>query len=1382
MWNKLLFLLLLPLSAGFSLEEPSTPPAADDPFLQALQRRTIQYFIDTTPIETGLAPDRYPTQGPCSIAATGFALTAFPIAVEHKMLTRAQAAERTVKALRFFRSLASHPRAKTTTFHKGFYYHFLKIPSGEREWNCELSNMDTALLILGALFCQGYFDRSTPLEQEIRALADSLYFAADWKWFMNGRETMSMGWHPEEGFNTTTWTGYMESMILYILGLGSPTHPLPDGVWEAWCSTYIWADYFGQSFISFGPLFGHQFSHIWIDFRTIQDEYMRGKGIDYFENSRRATLSQRAYAIANPAGYRDYGENIWGFTACDGPANVELVIDGVKRKFNTYSARGVSFDWVEDDGTIAPYAAGSSIPFAPEICLPALKEMRNRYGSRLWKKYGFLDSFNPTFREGAQNARGWFNPDYLGIDQGPLLAMIENYRTGLIWKTLRNNPHIIRGLRRAGFSGGWLDEIPLDPFESMSGWKVITADGVKLQATVAPGHIGQALRLDFNFLAGGGYCGVQKQFPLTLPDNYRFTFQIRAEAPANNLEFKLLDASGDNVWWNIKRAYLWPQAWTPYTLKKRNISFAWGPTADQSLRKVDKIEFMISSATGGKGSIWLDDFYLQALPPDEPVTPEAVANAARRRDLSFFETPEAYYSAAAAAEPAGLYPRYWLGEQSYWTVVGVNNARQEALINSDGMIEVDKSHFSIEPFLGVADSLYSWRQAASRASLAEGYLPLPRVDWEGTPVRLSISAFADGPVRDDLAAAGGDLLYITYTVTNPSPQPQDVALYLALRPFQVNPPWQFLNWPGGTAPIKEIEYEDGLVLINGEKQLHFIQQPHGFGAAAFAEGDISAFLRNGRLPEQHSVADARGLASAAARYSWRLNSGESARVELVIPFSTAAIPPGGVNTEAVRRSTKEFWRDKIHTVGIRLPAAGEELMETVHANLAYILINRDGPGIQPGSRSYERSWIRDGALTSAALLRFNIRQEVKDYLEWYSRYLYPSGKVPCVVDSRGADPVPENDSNGEYLFAMRQYFLFSADTAFLRLHYPQIRAAAAYLDTLTAQRMTPHYLPTGNDSSDAFFGLVPESISHEGYSAKPMHSYWDNFFTLRGYNDALGIAQLLGEQEDAAWLRRSRDLFQQNLLASLARAIRYKKIDYLPGCVELGDFDATSTAIALYPGNLAAILPQPQLQNTFDRYFNFFTSRRDGLISWRDYTPYELRTVGAFVRLGQPERAHALLDYFMKDRRPPGWRHWAEVVWPDPKTPRFIGDMPHTWVGSDFVNSMRTLFLYEDEIRDALVIGAGVSRDWINAEDGLDVENMPTYYGTVNFRYRKHSTGYRIEITGKLQPPAGGIEVWHHAPKKPIRVLVNGRNTKHFDERTVHVTGLPAVIDIHAGR
>jgi hypothetical protein len=403
-----------------------------------------------------LTPDRWPKPGaPSSIAAVGFALTAYGIAVEREVISRAEAAQRTLNTLRFFWQLPQHERPDQVAGYKGFFYHFLKIPEGTREWRCELSSIDTALLLAGVLFAQSYFDGDNQAEQDIRALADSLYFRADWNWFMAGTNGVKTSWHPERGFGPHIWDGYDEAMILYVLGLGSPTHPLPASVWQTWTTPYAWAKYYDEEFVSFGPLFGHQYSHCWIDFRGIQDAYMREKDLDYFENSRRATYSHQAYARENPRAYRDYAENIWGFTACDGPKDTAFVVDGQERKFWSYRARGVSFDWIEDDGTIAPTAAGGSVAFAPEICIPALKAMRVKYDTLLWKEYGFLDSFNPTYIT-PKTPNGWFDDDYLGIDQGPIVIMIENLRNGFVWNVMKKNPYIVKGLQRAGFTGGWL--------------------------------------------------------------------------------------------------------------------------------------------------------------------------------------------------------------------------------------------------------------------------------------------------------------------------------------------------------------------------------------------------------------------------------------------------------------------------------------------------------------------------------------------------------------------------------------------------------------------------------------------------------------------------------------------------------------------------------------------------------------------------------------------------------------------------------------------------------------------------------------------------------------------------------------------------------------
>ena len=433
-----------------------TPQSLSDPFLDTLQARTIRWFLDVTPRATGLTPDRWPASSPSSIAAAGFALAATPIAVRHSLIGRAEAAERTRTALRFLWSLPQDNMGVHSAGYKGFFYHFIDTRTGMRAWNCELSTIDTGLLIAGVLCCQSYFDGAGPAEGEIRSLADSLYRRIDWRWAMGDTSGIWMGWKPEEGWTPLTWHGYNEAMIIYILALGSPTHTVPATVWEHWTAPYVWREHEGQAYLNFAPLFGHQYSHLWIDYRGIQDDYMRGKGIDYFENSRRATYANRAYAIENPGRWQDYSDSIWGLTACDGPGDTTFDVLGRSRKFQGYSARGPSAEWTNDDGTVSPTAAGGSLPFAPEICLPALKAMERRYGGKLWTRYGFLDAFNPTYVT-PSTPGGWFDRDYLGIDQGPIVLMIENLRDGFLWDVMKKNPYIVEGLKKAGFRGGWLD-------------------------------------------------------------------------------------------------------------------------------------------------------------------------------------------------------------------------------------------------------------------------------------------------------------------------------------------------------------------------------------------------------------------------------------------------------------------------------------------------------------------------------------------------------------------------------------------------------------------------------------------------------------------------------------------------------------------------------------------------------------------------------------------------------------------------------------------------------------------------------------------------------------------------------------------------------------
>lgn len=447
------------------------PAPAESAFIDTVARRTFDFFWQTTNPRNGLTPDRWPTKSFSSVAAVGFALTAYAIGVEQGWVSRDAARERVLTTLRFFWTAPQGPQGSNVTGYHGFFYHFLDMETGYRFDRVELSTIDTALLLAGALTCRQYFDRDEAGDREVRALADSLYARVDWNWARDGALVVNMGWRPDSapnqdarGFNISSWRGYDEGMLLYVLALGSPTHPIDPAAWGEWTRSYTWDRFSGQDYVQFAPLFGHQYSHIWIDFRKVQDDYMRGRGIDYFENSRRATLAHRAYAVANPAAWRGYGADGWGLSASDGPLDSTLIVDGRSRTFHTYWARGVAANETRDDGTLVPTAAGGSIVFAPEIVVPALVSMRRDYGDALFGRYGFVDAFNPTLRTVGPplhhgrivDGLAWFDTDYLGIDQGPILAMIENWRSEFVWKLMRRNPDVVRGMCRAHFSGGWL--------------------------------------------------------------------------------------------------------------------------------------------------------------------------------------------------------------------------------------------------------------------------------------------------------------------------------------------------------------------------------------------------------------------------------------------------------------------------------------------------------------------------------------------------------------------------------------------------------------------------------------------------------------------------------------------------------------------------------------------------------------------------------------------------------------------------------------------------------------------------------------------------------------------------------------------------------------
>ena len=1031
----------------------------------------------------------------------------------------------------------------------------------------------------------------------------------------------------------------------------------------------------------------------------------------------------------------------------------------------------------------------------------------------------------------------------------------------------------------------------LDEFENKNGWYFIQSDGVNLNLSNEKGLTGNAVRFDYDFTHGTGYGGIQKLIPLDLPENYQFTFYVKAESPANNFEIKFADKSGDNVWWVSNRNYDFPTEWKKITIKKRHISFAWGPTTDQHLKRIDRIEFTIASFVGGKGTIWLDDFKFEALPPETSTYPAPVATASSSKkdytpalivdnsdktswqsdktkehnviidfktrrefgglqinwlkekfarsfdvqlstdgktwetaysvhsnqsNVSFIRLPETeakyvklnlktsssegfgiseikfltikeslqpndFLIYTAKNSPVGNYPRYFSEQASFWTVASVNNDVKEAMINEDGMVEVDKGLFSIEPLIKMNDSVYNWSNVKSVQTLGSSdnsrdFNFIPTVTWQLKDLKFETSVTATGEANKN------SKLDIRYSFKNTSDKPQDFEFYLLIRPYQVNPYYQFLNLTGGAGKIKSIKEEDGNYLSVDDKAVVFQKKYDAFGASVPDEGNLVELIRNGKMPVSKSTVDKSGLANGVVKYSMHLNPGESTELFAAVPFYGKNIPGAkDVNTDISAEFAKsnDFWKAKVEHIKFNLPPSADRIVNTYKSNLGYILVNRDKAGIQPGSRSYERSWIRDGALTSSALLKSGIVQEVKDFIDWYAAHQYENGKVPCVVDFRGPDPVPEHDSHGELIYLIREYFNFTQDTAFLKSKNSNVLKAVEYIEALVAERSTDHY-KNGNDSIRAYYGLVPESISHEGYSAKPMHSYWDSFFTMKGLKDAAEIQKILGETSNYEHIAEVRDTFKDNLYNSLQLAMKTRNIDYIPGCVELGDFDATSTTIALTPCNELNNLPRPQVYNTFNKYYEFFKNRRDGKLDWINYTPYENRLIGSFIILDQPDRAHELIDFFLKDQHPQGWNHWAEVVWKNPRFPGFIGDMPHTWVGSDFINAIRSMFVYENEYDQSLVLASALYQDWIDAPQGMSVENLPTYYGEISYSIKKSSNSYTISIKGDLELPANGINIRNfNGSKLPAKVTVNGTPINEFNAKEITVKEIPAEVVIY---
>jgi len=900
----------------------------------------------------------------------------------------------------------------------------------------------------------------------------------------------------------------------------------------------------------------------------------------------------------------------------------------------------------------------------------------------------------------------------------------------------------------------------LDDFSHPAAWQASGTDDISASLRAADGRNGKALCLDFNFNGVSGGATLRRALPITFPANYALSFDVRGTMPPNDLQLKLIDASGDNVWWYRRENYQPGANWQTITAQRRDIESAWGPAKDRTLRKTSSIEFTAYAGQGGKGALCVSNLRLTPLPPASTSEPAAAV------------TPNALFQQQARQAPRGIFPRGFSGEQSYWTLVGVDGgAKHSALISEDGAVEVRKGGWSIEPMLIDGHQLIDWATVKTTQSLLDGYLPMPTVHSQSGDLGLDTSVFASGtPTHSDLL--------LQYRLRNDGAQPRSLTLALLVRPFQVNPPTQFLNTPGGISPIHDLVWNERSLQVNGELRVVPLQPPAAFVAGPDAAGALPQRLARGEQPRATSLHDDSGHAQGALLYRLTVPAHASVTVGLVAPSDDQPFqPPHDAATwlQQQREQVAAAWREKLNHVSLQLPSAQQALVDTARSAQAQMLLSRDGPALQPGTRSYARTWIRDGAMMTEALLRSGHADVVEAFVRWYAPHQFSSGKVPCCVDTRGSDPVPENDSQGELIFAIAEWWRYSHDRSGLQQLWSQVERTLAYMDQLRINERTSMH------KTDALHGLMPASISHEGYSAKPMHSYWDDFWSLVGYDDAVELATALDHANEAARYAESRDQFRTDLHASILAAVQQHDIDFIPGAAELGDFDPTSTTIALSPGDAQDWLPPALLRQTFERYWQGFVARGDGTKTWDDYTPYEWRNVAAFVRLGWRERVPQLLNFFMADRRPAAWNQWAEVVGHDPRKPRFVGDMPHAWIASDFLRSVYDMFAYERGRDHALVLAAGIPAAWLQGQ-GVGIERLRTPYGELSYALREQDDGLELHIAAGLSVPPGGLVLpWPYAGKPSGKALLNGKLVAWRDgEIAIHA--LPATLRIEPQR
>ncbi len=702
-----------------------------------------------------------------------------------------------------------------------------------------------------------------------------------------------------------------------------------------------------------------------------------------------------------------------------------------------------------------------------------------------------------------------------------------------------------------------------------------------------------------------------------------------------------------------------------------------------------------------------------------PSAGSAGIRALSLRPVGFTHTPNEFIHAVAADFPRGWFPRYWLREQSYWTPVGTPEGGRRALINEEGMVEVDEGAFSLEPFLlDHRGRLLTWAEANTRVALAPGGAPCPEVSWQVAGLTMVVRPWVDG-------AGEGLALRVSYQVDNPGGEP--VRLVVAARPFQVVPPWQAFRDLGGRSPICEVACDGDGMRVAGRRVVAN-RRASAQGAASFEEGGVLEYLGRGELPPNTAVNDAAGLASAAL--AWEVAAGGRFEVVLSVGFfADAGSPDDGARARALAG-----WNEVLGRVVWRVPAVATEAIESFRTALGHVLINRDGAALQPGPRRYTRSWVRDCVLMGAALAKAGSPAVLREFVDWYVQFQRADGFVPCVVDRDGVDWLVEHDSHGQWIWGICEVFRHGGGREFLEGKWPSVRMAAAHLLDLRAQRLTAGY------AGSACHGLLPESASHEGYLAHPVHSYWDDFWGVRGLCAAAELAEALGLTTEAARWRGEAAGFLTDVLSSLDQVIGERGLNYIPGSVEWADFDPTATANAIAQLDFADALPGVALQRMLDTYLEGFRGKHRGEVAWVNYTAYEIRIIGAMVRVGRRDDANELLEFFLGDQRPAEWNQWPEISWRDVRAPGHLGDVPHTWIAAEYMLAVAQMVASEREEAGSLVLASGLPWAWVAEGDGFGVSGLMTRFGILEFALRAVGDNrIGFEIGAGIAMPAGGL-------------------------------------------